>query len=126
MTRTLTDLREEMRAVVRGEKLAPSRPVEAEAVADLFGILTPANRALLQIIGRDRPDSVSGLAELVGRAQSNVSRSLQELARVGLVRLVREGQAIRPELSVTHIDVDLITNECHAFDDAEVPSVRAR
>ena len=113
MTRTLTDLREEMRAVVRGEKRDISRPVEAEAITDLFGILTPANRALLQVIGRDRPESVSRLAELTGRAQPNVSRSLQELARFGLVRMVREGQAIRPELSVTHLDVDLVANECH-------------
>ena len=113
MTRTLVDLREEMRAVVRGDERASSRPFKAETAIDLFGILTPSNRALLQAIGRDRPDSVSRLAELTGRAQSNVSRSLQELAKFGLVRMVREGQAIRPELSVTHLDVDLVANQCH-------------
>ncbi|MBY0431087.1 MAG: MarR family transcriptional regulator [Rhodospirillales bacterium] len=113
MTRTLTDLQNEMRAVARGERKAPPRPAKTEAGVDLFGVLTPSNRALLQVIGRDRPESVSKLAELTGRAQSNVSRSLQELAKFGLVRMVRDGQSIRPELAVIHVDIDLIANECH-------------
>lgn len=113
MTRTLTDLQNEMRAVARGERKAPPRSAKAEAGVDLFGVLTPSNRALLQVIGRDRPESVSKLAELTGRAQSNVSRSLQELAKFGLVRMVRDGQSIRPELAVIHVDIDLIANECH-------------
>ena len=112
MTRTLTDLRDEMRAVARGEMQAPPRPAEAETGGDLFGVLTASNRALLQVIGRDRPETVSQLAKLTGRAQSNVSRSLQELAKFGLVRMVREGQGIRPELAVAHLDVDLVANEC--------------
>lgn len=113
MTRSLTDLRDEMRGVARGETTAPPPPAKTEPAMDIFGALTPSNRALLQVIGRDRPRSVSQLAELTGRAQSNVSRSLQEMARIGLVRMVRDGQTIRPVLAVTHIDIDLVANQCH-------------
>jgi predicted transcriptional regulator len=108
-----------MRAVARGERPAPARPSAAEAEGDLFGVLTPANRALLQVIGRDQPVSVSQLAELTGRAQSNVSRALQDLAKHGLVRMVREGQAIRPELISRHLDIDLIENCWHPHAAAE-------
>jgi predicted transcriptional regulator len=104
MTKTpLTELREEMRAVARGERAASPLPA-----ASLLGALSsPGNLELLQVINRERPESVSRLAELTGRAQSNVSRSLQQLARHGLVRLAREGKEVRPVPIAARIDVDL-------------------
>ncbi|MEO8715813.1 MAG: helix-turn-helix domain-containing protein [Acetobacteraceae bacterium] len=100
---SLTQLREEMRAVARGEREASALP----AVAVLGVLSSPGNLELLQIIGRERPESVSRLSELSGRAPSNVSRSLQQLARHGLIRLVREGKEVRPVSVAARIDVDL-------------------
>lgn len=127
--RTLRDLREEMRAVargevrgeVRGETTPPVRTcVETEAVAGVLGVLTPANLTLMRLIASERPESVSRLAELSGRSQPNVSRALQDLARCGLVRLMRDGMSIRPELAAVEVDVKLALGTCEVIPCAEV------
>jgi predicted transcriptional regulator len=100
--RTLNDLRQEIGAVARGERAAPQRDESG-----VLGVLTAADIELMRPIAARQPASVSTLAELAGRRQSNVSRSLQDLARHGLVRLVREGMAIRPELGATKAEFDL-------------------
>lgn len=100
---SLAQLREEMRAVVRGERAASPLP----AVSVLSALSSPGNLELLQLICRERPESVSRLSELTGRAQSNVSRSLQQLAGHALIRLVREGKEVRPVSVAARIDVDL-------------------
>ncbi len=103
--RTLNDLEREMRAVARGERKAP--PLRPRA-SELMGALTPANLDLLRIIALENPMTVSDLVLRTGRAQPNISRSLQELARYGFVRLHRDGQKIRPELVARHVNVDLV------------------
>jgi predicted transcriptional regulator len=105
MKRTgLTSLREEMRAVARGEARPSARPA-----APLLAALSPEALELLGAVLRDRPGSISQLVAATGRAQSNVSRSLQQLAGHGLIRLVREGREVRPEPVVASIVVDLAT-----------------
>jgi predicted transcriptional regulator len=111
--RPLTDLRDEMRAVTRGERTAPGHLRQAEASSpptDLVSALTPANRRLLELIATHQPPTVSALATLAERSQANVSRSLQDLARVGAVSLVREGTAVRPELRIWEVSVNLARN----------------
>jgi DNA-binding transcriptional ArsR family regulator len=103
MTQTsLTDLREEMRGVARGERLASPRPA-----GPLLAALSRDALDLLGFVLRDRPASIVALAALSGRAQPNVSRSLQVLAGHGLIRLVREGREVRPEPLATALRVDL-------------------
>lgn len=113
-TRSLTDLRDELRSVARGERPAPDwMKAERQAPPDIMSVITPGNRELMQLIAECRPATVSELAEMAGRKMPNVSRSLQDLARVGLVRLVREGMSIRPELATREIKIDLAHNSCH-------------
>ena len=100
---SLNKLRDEMRAVARGEREASELP----AGSVLTVLSSPGNLELLQIIGSEHPASVSQLAERTGRAQPNISRSLQQLAKHGLIRLVRDGREVRPELTATEIDIDL-------------------
>jgi predicted transcriptional regulator len=102
-TKSLHDLRDEMRSVARGEREVP--PLPAGAV--LSTLSSPGNLDLLRIISQEHPASVSQLAERTGRAQSNVSRSLQMLARHGLIRLERAGKEVRPVAAARSIDVDL-------------------
>lgn len=110
MPRTLTDLETEMRAVASGKRKAPSLRAKAAAATGIYAVFTPANLSLIQAIAQHRPESVSRLAELLDRKQSNVSRSLQELAKWGIVHMIRDGQAIRPTLAATHIDVNFVMN----------------
>ena len=101
---SLTNLREEMLAVARGERAAPPRPA-----APLMAALSPGALDLLGVILRERPDSMSALVALTGRAQSNVSRSLKQLAAYGLVQFVREGREVRPRPVVGAVVLDLAT-----------------
>jgi predicted transcriptional regulator len=105
MTRTsLTELREEMRAVVCGGRQASPLPA-----APLLAALSRDALDLLGVVLRERPASIAALVALTGRAQPNVSRSLQLLARHRLIRLVREGREVRPEPIASAVRVDLTT-----------------
>ena len=110
MTRTsLTELREEMRGVARGERAASPLPA-----APLLAALSREALDLLGVVLRERPESVAALVTLTGRSQSNVSRSLQLLARHRLIRLVREGREVRPEPIAQAVRVDLATGTYEA------------
>ena len=105
MTRkSLSELREEMRGVARGERHASALPA-----APLLAVLTPEAMELLGVLLRERPSSIRELVARTGRAQPNVSRSLQLLARYNLVRLVREGREVRPEPVAKEVRVNLMT-----------------
>jgi predicted transcriptional regulator len=105
MKRTsLATLREEMRAVARGERPPSPRPA-----GPLLAALSREALDLLSVILREHPASIADVVRLTGRAQPNVSRSLQLLAGYGLVRLVRTGREVRPEPLVRTLRVDLMT-----------------
>jgi len=112
--RSLHDLRDEMRAVASGERKVPPAPTRPEAnqIVSVLGVLTESNLVLMQLIASERPESVSRLAQLSGRSQPNVSRALQDLAKRGLVRLVRDGLSIRPELAAKEVGIDLERGTC--------------
>jgi predicted transcriptional regulator len=110
MTRTsLSELREEMRGVARGERLAAPLPA-----GPLLAVLSREALDLLGVLLRQRPASVTELAATTGRAQPNISRSLQVLSAHGLVRLVRDGREVRPEPIASAVTVDLTTGTYQA------------
>jgi predicted transcriptional regulator len=103
MKRTsLNELKEEMRAVARGERKASPLPA-----APLLAALSKEALDLLGVLLREKPTSVTELAALTGRAQSNISRSLQLLSRLRMVRLIKDGRGVRPEPLVKRVSVDL-------------------
>jgi predicted transcriptional regulator len=57
-------------------------------------VLSDRSRALLALIAETQPDSLAELAELSGRAKSNLFRTLKTMERYGLVHL-RKGRAAR-------------------------------
>ncbi len=123
--RTLRNLRDEMRAVARGEALAPkhaSAPSyeSAEAVhrsaENLLRLLTPENRALMQTIDAEHPASIDALAIRLGREPGNVSRTLTKLVNQGLVRLVNgPGRSKIPQLVARQVTISL--DVCHPIDE---------
>lgn len=64
---------------------------------------------LLAVLLRKHPASVSELVEPTGRAQRNISRSLQLLAGYRLIQLVREGREVRAEPIAKAVRADLAT-----------------
>ena len=61
------------------------------------------------MLRREHRANVTELVALTGRAQPNVSSSLQQLAKRRLIRLLREGREIRPEAIAKTVHVDLVT-----------------
>lgn len=93
MTKTISTLEARDRLMKRLDQSAG----EAADWRNIIGI--EGNRTLLALIARGRPDSIAQLAQLAGRAQPNVSRSLAALVRAGLVELISSGRVTRPQLT---------------------------
>lgn len=113
----LRELRDEMKAVVRGAKPAP---VDAAApsfnsVEALVRLLTPENRRLLALIRDRKPRSVSDLAAWTGRAQPNISRTLAKLEAAGMVAIKDGGNRRKVPLAT----VRKITIEIDPYDERD-------
>jgi len=80
-------------AVARGEKrLRRDDPrIWFTSIESFAKVLSDRNRALLALIAETQPGSLAELAELSGRAKSNLSRTLKTMERYSLVQL-RKGQ----------------------------------
>ena len=78
-------------AIARGlHKPSSDDPKVWFTSAEAFArVLSDRNRVVLQMIAERAPDSLAQLAELTGRQKSNLSRTLKNMARYGLVRLDR-------------------------------------
>ncbi|MDE0096146.1 MAG: helix-turn-helix domain-containing protein [Gammaproteobacteria bacterium] len=99
-------------AIARGEyKPARGEPkVWFTSVESFAKVLSQRNRELLALIARERPDSITELAEMSGRNKSNLSRTLKTMARYGLVELERGRRgslAPRTPFDWVRIDVSL-------------------
>jgi len=81
-------LREEMKAVARGDKKTPKDAggTSFDSVEALLRLLTPQNRELLAVIRDKKPQSIAELAQMTGRAQPNLTRTLGKLEAIGFVR----------------------------------------
>lgn len=106
----LRELRDEMKAVARGQKPAPAdaaRP-SFNSVEALVRLLTPENRRLLSLIRDRKPESMAELREWTGRAQPNLSRTLTKLEAAGLVTM-KPGNGRRkiPQVRVRKITVEI-------------------
>ena len=80
-------------AIARSEhKPARGEPtVWLTSIESFAKVLSRRNRELLAMIGREKPGSVTELAEISGRSKSNLSRTLKTMSRYGLVEL-KEGE----------------------------------
>jgi len=72
-------------------------------------ILRLENIELLRLIDAERPDSITELATLTGRAKSNLSNTLKALSEKGFVRLEKSsGNTIKPVALFT--DFEIVTD----------------
>jgi predicted transcriptional regulator len=97
-------------AIARGEhKPGRGEPrVWFTSMESFAKVLSDRNRALLELIVEQEPESIAELAALSGRAKSNLSRTLKTMAQYGLVRLTKgEGGRIAPRVPYTGIVLDV-------------------
>ena len=113
MTKTkiqsLRSLREEMKAVARGERPAPvdaARP-SFNSVEAVVRLLTPENRRLLALIRDRKPQSIAELAQMTGRAQPNLTRTLAKLEAAGFIRMKSNGRRRAPSAIAKKIVVEI-------------------
>lgn len=107
---TLESLKKEMLAVARKKRKAPADASETsfESAEAIVRLLTPENRHLLSLIETHRPESVAELANLAGRAEPNVSRTLGKMAATGFVKLIEgAGRAKRPALLAREVTIKI-------------------
>ncbi|MFV0447864.1 MAG: helix-turn-helix domain-containing protein [Vibrio sp.] len=72
-------------------------------------ILRPENIELLRLIDSERPESLTQLSELTGRAKSNLSNTLKALNEKGFVRLEQGvGKSVKPVALFT--DFEIVTD----------------
>jgi predicted transcriptional regulator len=105
----LRSLREEMRAVARGERPAPNDAAQPSfnSVEAVVRLLTPENRALLAMIRDRKPQSVAELVKMSGRAQPNLTRTLAKLEAAGFITMKALGRRKAPSVAVKKIVVEI-------------------
>ena len=97
-------------AIARGEhQSANGEPtVWFTSIESFAKVLSQRNRELLALIARERPESLTELAELAGRNKSNLSRTLKTMSRYGLVELTAgERGALVPRVPYEQVRLDV-------------------
>lgn len=91
-------IRARMLAIARGEiRPKPSDPkIWFTSMRSLSQVLSDENRALLQVIRRSKPSSITELSLMTGRKQGNLSRTLKTMSQYGLVKMERVDRSVRP------------------------------
>ena len=89
---------ERVLAISKGElKPKASDPkIWFTSMRSLSQVLSDENRALLDVIRTARPSSISELADITGRKQGNLSRTLKTMSRYGWVCMDKHGRCLRP------------------------------
>ena len=105
----MKDLIAEMRAVARGETVAPADAAlpSVESAEALLRLLTPDNRSLLRTIRDARPQSVAELARLTNRAEPNLLRTLGKLEAFGLLEMRTVDRRRVPTVMVDTLRVEI-------------------
>ena len=97
-------------AIARGEhKPARGEPtVWFTSIESFAKVLSGRNRELLEMIWREKPDSLTELAEIAGRSKSNLSRTLKTMSRYGLVELTEgERGTLVPRVPYDQVRLDV-------------------
>ncbi len=82
-----------------GERLSPERSLTFETVEDMMEILS-RERIRVCVTAREKPRSVTALAEALGRNRRAVTRDVKRLTELGLLRLRKEVNPGHGQLTV--------------------------
>jgi predicted transcriptional regulator len=106
--RTHEEAKARLLAIARGQaQREPNEPtVWVASLASLAQVLSQDNLTLLRLIAERKPSSLTELADMTGRAVSNLSRTLATMERYGVVKMVEgEGRAKAPCLACDHVEI---------------------
>jgi predicted transcriptional regulator len=97
-------------AIARGEyKPSPDEPKIWFSSPESFAqVLSGKNQALLALIAKTNPASLTELAETSGRAKSNLSRTLKTMERYGIVYFEKgDGREVAPRVNYSGISLEM-------------------
>ena len=103
------DIRARILSIAKGElkPKATDPKIWFTSMRSLAQVLSDENRALLHVIRSSKPVSISELAELTGRKQGNLSRTLKTMSHYGLVEMLQEARALRPVVCGDRYEISL-------------------
>ena len=94
------------RAIVTGKhkRKRGGAKIWFNSMASLAQVLSDQNRELLALIAEEEPESISELARLSHRSQSNLTRTLKKMERYGLVKM-KTGEQGKKQPCVPYTDI---------------------
>lgn len=97
-------------AIASGERKPKSNEPKIwfTSMRSLAEVLSDDNRALLELIREEKPESLSRLAKLSGRAPSNLSRTLKTMEGYGLVELRRQARHVQPVVKASQFLIQAV------------------
>ena len=101
-------IRTRLLAIAQGKYVpAPDEPkIWYTSINAVSQVLRPENIELLRLIESKKPESLTELAKLSGRAKSNLSNTLKSLNNKGFVRLEKKANhAIKPVALFTDFEI---------------------
>ncbi len=106
---TYAEMKAHTLAVARGEHRVADEPrVWFTSTESFAKLLSAGNRELLRIISEAAPGSIEELAQLTGRAKSNLSRTLKTMAGYGLIRFEPgERGRLAPKVTYDRVELEL-------------------
>jgi len=81
-----------------------------ESVQSLARVLSSENQELLRAIIRQKPESLEELEDGTGRRPGSLARILEEMARYGIVELIRQNTATKPVVRATDFRIEFGIN----------------
>ena len=100
-------IQERLDSIETGEDVEDRSVLYLKSVADLYRAFSPKNVELLKTILEQEPASGREAAQLVDRQPSEVSKNLNELEQLGMIRFEQNGRAKRPVVWYTEVDVEI-------------------
>ena len=98
---------EGIRSMKDGEEPEDTPLVVVTTKEDLNRVTRDTTIDLINAIAEHEPASIRETARLVDRSPIDVKKNLDELERIGLVRLEREGGAKRPVVWYNKLDLEV-------------------
>ena len=98
---------EGIRSMKEGEKKEETPMVVVTTKEDLNRVTRDTTIDLINAIAEHEPASIRETARLVDRSPIDVKKNLDELERIGLVRLEREGGAKRPVVWYNKLELEV-------------------
>jgi len=99
-------------AIAKGEYTAKKKEPKIwfESLQSMAQVLSNENQELLKIIKEQKPTSLKDLEIATGRKRSNLSRTLNTMAKYGIVDLIKDKRTVKPIVKATDFKVEFGLN----------------